>query len=42
MMYAPDMTDEGAFQRRQSLSEKHLGGAKNVYVFESISESSVS
>jgi len=36
MIYAPDMTEEGAPQRRQSGSDKHAEGAKEVYVLESI------
>lgn len=31
MVYAPDMTDEGAFQRRLSVREKHLAGAKSQF-----------
>ncbi|KLO12330.1 hypothetical protein SCHPADRAFT_915678 [Schizopora paradoxa] len=32
MVYAPDMTDEGAFQRRLSVREKHLADAKAKHV----------
>jgi len=30
MVYAPDLTDEGAFQRRLSAREKHLEGVKEL------------
>jgi len=39
MVYAPDMSDEGAFQRRLSVREKHLEGAKQLHSAGSISAS---
>jgi len=31
LVYAPDKTDEGCFQRRLSVREKHLNGAKGLH-----------